>query len=616
MLTKFRKIQISTIIGALAATGLPVKAAEGIEIEHLGTNNTLVRVTGDSRYLLLPVQESNDDARINVLVDGNIAETIYVRLSKSKTDFSVPFDLSPYKGKNVILDIVTPQGRSSVREAKEDACWKAIELADTFDITDRETRYRPLFHHTPEYGWMNDPNGMFYKDGVWHLYYQYNPYGSKWQNMTWAHSSSTDLVNWKHEPIAIRPDGLGSIFSGSCAIDHNNTAGYGNDAVIALYTSAGTSQIQSMAASTDNGMTFKKYPANPVLTLESEARDPNMFWNEDTKEWNLVLAHALDHEMLFFTSPDMKEWTLQSSFGKGLGAQDGVWECPDLFSLTVDGTDTKKWVLICNLNPGGIFGGSAIQYFVGDWDGKKFTADTDAEGNVITKWLDYGKDNYALVSWSDAPENRRTAIGWMSNWQYAAEVPTVQFRSANTLPREIGLFEGNDGQIYASSTPSPELLSLRDKLTVSASKVSLGENARSYNLPSANSGVCEILADVEALSADSVTITLSNKAGEKVIMTYNKAAHSLSFDRRKSGIVDFSENFPAVTEAPTFENNGRISLRIYVDRSSIEVFGNDGRFAITNLVFPTEPYTTLSVAADGGKARMNSLRIYSLSTRN
>ncbi|MDE5813036.1 MAG: DUF4980 domain-containing protein, partial [Muribaculaceae bacterium] len=581
-----RFITAMAAMGLLTSVSLSATASDGLEINHLGVNNTLVRVTGGDQYLMFPVQENIDDARINVLVDGKIAETIYVRLAKSKTDYLVPFDLSPYKGKNVVFDIVTPQSRSSVREAKEDTCWKGITLTDNPDIRDTEEQYRPAYHHTPLYGWMNDPNGMFYKDGVWHLYYQYNPYGSKWQNMTWAHSTSKDLVNWTHEPIAIRPDGLGSIFSGSCVIDHDGTAGFGEDAVIALFTSAGTSQMQSLAHSGDNGMTFTKYDGNPILTLESEARDPNMFWNPETKEWNLVLAHALDHEMLFFTSPDLKTWTLQSGFGKGEGCQDGVWECPDLFQLPVEGTNEKKWVLICNINPGGPFGGSAIQYFTGDWDGKTFKADTDAQGKVPTKWLDFGKDNYALVSWSDAPDGRRTAIGWMSNWQYAADVPTSQFRSANTLPREIGLFKGPDGQIYASSTPSPELTALRGKLTLSKGSVKAGKNPVSFALPTANNGICEILLDIDAAGKDEVTLTLSNKAGNKVDMVYDSEKHTLSFDRRESGIVDFSENFPAVTVSPTFEKNGKVSLRIFVDKSSIEVFGNDGQFVMTNLVFP------------------------------
>lgn len=289
------KKDLTAMMMLLALAAAPAaSSADGIEVKHLGVNNTLVRVTGDSRYLLLPVQESTDDARINILVDGNVAGTIYVRLAKSKTDYTVPFDLTPYKGHEVMLDVVIPQSRGSVREAKDDACWRGIVGADTFDTDNRE-KYRPAFHHTPLYGWMNDPNGMFYKDGRWHLYYQYNPYGSKWQNMTWGHSVSSDLVNWEHLPEAIRPNGLGAVFSGSCAVDHDNTAGFGNDAVIALYTSAGTSQMQSLASSADGGLTFNIYPSNPVLTLESEARDPKVFWNDSTKEWNMILAHALDH---------------------------------------------------------------------------------------------------------------------------------------------------------------------------------------------------------------------------------------------------------------------------------------------------------------------------------
>lgn len=602
------------MLGALAAASA-ASASDGVEVNHLGVNNTLVRVTGDSRYLLLPVQESTDDARINVLVDGNVAETIYVRLAKSKTDYTVPFDLTPYKGHDVMLDVVIPQSRGSVREAKDDACWRGIVLADTFDTANRET-YRPAFHHTPRYGWMNDPNGMFYKDGRWHLYYQYNPYGSKWQNMTWGHSVSDDLVNWEHLPEAIRPNGLGSVFSGSCAVDHDNTAGFGSDAVIALYTSAGTSQMQSLASSTDDGLTFNIYPSNPVLTLESEARDPKVFWNDSTKEWNMILAHALDHEMLIFSSPDMKSWTLQSSFGKGLGAQGGVWECPDLFELPVAGTDEKKWVLLCNINPDGPFGGSGTQYFVGDFDGKTFKADTDAAGDVSTKWLDYGKDHYATVTWSDAPDGRRVALGWMSNWQYAADVPTMQFRSANTLPREMGLFRAPDGEVYASSAPSPELEALRGKLAAKVKKTTVGRKARSFALPSENGGICEILMDIEASKAKTVNIVFSNSQGEKVVMQYDSAAATLSFDRTQSGITDFSEGFPAVTVTPTHEASGRITLRIFVDRSSMEVFGNDGEFVMTNLVFPRTPYTALSVSAEGGNAKVENLRIYSLKSDN
>lgn len=602
----------AALYGTLA---MGASTGNGIKVEHLGSNNTLVRVTGSGRYILLPVQETNDDASVSILVDGKPDRTINVRLAKTKVDYTVPFDLSPYKGRNVVLNITTSQNRATVREAKEDACWNNMSVTDSFPAANRE-KFRPAFHHTPVYGWMNDPNGMFYKDGVWHLYYQWNPYGSKWQNMTWGHSSSTDLINWQHHPAAIEPDGLGTVFSGSCAIDKDDTAGFGSDAVIALYTSAAASQVQSLAHSNNNGNTFEIYPGNPVITLESEARDPNMFWNEATGEWNLVLAHALEHEMLVFTSPDMKQWTLQSAFGKGLGAQDGVWECPDLFELAVDGSDQKKWVLICNINPGGPFGGSATQYFIGEFDGKTFTPDRDADGNVPTKWMDYGKDHYATVSWSNAPDNRRTVIGWMSNWQYAAEVPTMQYRSANTLPREIGLFRASDGEIYTSCTPSPEIGALRGNASVKKRSFTAGKKSRTFALPDANGGICEITLEITPKKGVPVNLTLANEAGNKVEMVYNPAESTFSFDRYQSGQTDFSQDFPAITTAPAFTDGGNLRLRIFIDRSSIEVFEQNGRFAMTNLVFPESPYTTLSVNAPAGNARIENLAIYPLRTTN
>lgn len=608
-MNRIRIVIASSLMLATSLLTATASAADGVEVSHLGVNNTLVRITGAGKYLLLPVQESNDDARVSVLADGKIEKTINVRLAKSKVDYFVPFDLDPYRGHDILLNIVTTQNRSNIREAKDDACWKNLTLADTFDTTNRE-KYRPAYHHTPLYGWMNDPNGMFYKDGRWHLYYQWNPYGSKWQNMTWGHSSSADLVRWEHHPAAIEANGLGTVFSGSSVVDSANTAGFGRDAVVALYTSADVSQTQSLAHSSDGGMTFEIYPGNPILTLESEARDPNMFWDADNGRWVLSLAHALDHEMLFFTSPDLKEWTLQGSFGKGIGAQDGVWECPDLFRLKVDGSGEEKWVLVCNINPGGPFGGSATQYFTGDFDGKTFIADTDAEGVIPTKWMDYGKDHYATVSWSDAPDNRRVLIGWMSNWQYAGEVPTMQYRSANTLPREAGLFRAPDGQLYLSSSPVAELGALRDKPSVSVRNKPAGGNDRNFPLPDSNGGACEILLDIDSRKAASVDITISNNDGESVILSYDTKAHTLSFDRRRSGITDFSQDFPTVTTAPTFETDGKLSLRIFIDRSSIEVFGNGGKTVMTNLVFPTVPYSSVSVSAKGGNARIENLKIY------
>lgn len=589
-------------------------AGNGVKVEHPGASNTFVRVTGEGRYLLLPVQESSADDAVSLLVDGKLDKTFNVRLAKTRTDYYVPVDLGAYKGKDVLLDIITAQGRNSVREAKEDACWDNITLSDTFDTANRE-KYRPAYHHTPLYGWMNDPNGMFYKDGVWHLYYQWNPYGSKWQNMTWGHSTSKDLLKWERHPAAIEPDGLGMIFSGSCAIDREGSAGFGKDAVIAMYTSAAASQVQSLAASHDNGATFGKYPGNPVLTLESEARDPNMFWDAENHQWVLTLAHALEHEMLFFTSPDMKTWTLQGAFGKGQGAQDGVWECPDLFSLPVGLPGEKgyrengeKWVLLCNLNPGGPFGGSATQYFIGDFDGKTFKSDTDAVGNVPVKWLDFGKDHYAAVSFSDAPGDRRTVLGWMSNWQYANDVPTMQYRSANTLPRDLGIFRATDGELYVASMPSPEVDALRGAIAKKVGRTTLGKKGTEYRIPA----LCEIEMEVDPAKAAKVDIVLSNAAGEKVTMTYNVVDKTFSMDRTRSGLTDFSKDFPAVTTAPAFTADGKLALRIFIDNSSIEAFGNGGRFVMTNLVFPDKPYTHLTLGSQGGKAVVSNLKIYNI----
>ena len=443
-----------------------------------------------------------------------------------------------------------------------------MTYSDTFDTTNRE-HFRPLYHHTPLYGWMNDPNGMFYKDGTWHLYYQYNPYGSQWENMTWGHSTSRDLIHWDAQPLAIEPDWLGTIFSGSCVMN--------GDEVVAIYTSAGHHQTQSMAVSKDNGRTFTKFSGNPILTSDvPDFRDPNPFWNEDIQAWNMILA--VGQEMRIYSSKDLKEWKEESRFGLEYGNHDGVWECPDLFKVKNERMKNEKWVLVCNINPGGPFGGSATQYFVGDFDGKKFTCESMPK---VTKWMDYGKDHYATVSFYNAPENRRVVIAWMSNWQYANQVPTRQFRSANSIPRDLGLFTYGE-ETYLSVVPSKEMLAAR------------GEKVKQPT------EACEIVIDVKG-SAD---IILSNDRGEQVTMRYDAQQQTFSMDRTHSGDVGFSEAFPCVTTAPTY---GSIrQFRLFIDRCSIEAFDAEGKMAMTNLVFPSMPYNQLQVK--GGKATIYEVK--------
>ena len=576
--------RLMTMIVAAVLMGTSAQAQ--VQPKVLGESHAMMRVEQGKKYLLLPVQEKEENAHIAVLDGRNeMVKRLNVRLAVDKVDYWVPLNLTPalptslrLEGSSYkLLDITFHGDRRSTGVVKDFACWKEMKYSDTFDMTNRE-KFRPAYHHTPLYGWMNDPNGMFYKDNTWHLYYQYNPYGSQWENMTWGHSISKDLIHWEAQPQAIEPDWLGSIFSGSAVVDKDNTAGFGRNAVIAMYTSAGAAQTQSIAYSADGGQTFTKYAGNPVITYNApDFRDPKVFRFEG--KWIVVLA--VGQEVQFYSSTNLKDWKYESSFGREYGNHDGVWECPDLFKLK-DGKNEKmkdgKWVLLLNINPGGPFGGSATQYFVGTFDGRTFTCEDNPSE---TKWMDYGKDHYATVTFHGAPDGRIVALPWMSNWQYANQVPTQQFRSANGLPRDLGLTTVG-GETYLTSTPSKEVLALRGKKVKQPTET------------------CEIVVDVKGTAQ----ITLSNAKGEQVTMCYDAQKLTFSMDRTKSGDVSFSEAFPCVTTAPTYD--GVHQLRIFIDRCSIEAFDSEGKMAMTNLVFPSEPYNTIKVK--GGKATIYEIR--------
>ena len=537
----------------------------------LSSNHAMKRVKTADKYILLPVEEEEGYAHIRVIKDNQVVKEFNCKLAINKTDYNVPLDVSEYGG-DVLLDIQFSGDKRSIGLINNFVCWKDIKATNVFDSKNRE-KFRSIYHHTPLYGWMNDPNGMFYKDGVWHLYYQYNPYGSQWENMTWAHSTSTDLIHWKNHGEVIQPDALGTIFSGSSVVDKENTAGFGKDAIVAFYTSAGAAQTQSIAYSTDNGETFKKYANNPILTSDvPDFRDPNVFWNEEVKHWNLILAAG--QQMNIYSSKNLKDWKFESSFGEGYGNHGGVWECPDLLKMG------DKWLLICNINPGGPFGGSATQYFVGSFDGHKFTCESKPE---VTKWMDYGKDHYATVSFSNAPDGRIVVLPWMSNWQYANQVPTQQYRSANGLPRDLGLYSYN-GEDYVSVKPSPEVFAAFEKKP---------------------SGRLQPAAYIEVTNIKSnASIVLSNDKGERVTMVYDGKNATFSMDRTESGVTDFHSDFKAKTVAPT---NGIIkSMQIFIDRCSIEAFDTEGKVAMTNLVFPSKPYDKIIVK--GCKVKIYELK--------
>ena len=503
-----------------------------------------------------------------------------VCLAIDKTDYIVPLDLGQWSGSTVLLDIRMNQGRSLRRDPDDDVCWAEIATAKVFDSSNKEKQYRPTYHFSPAWGWMNDPNGMVYKDGEWHLFFQWNPFGSFWGNMTWGHAVSKDLVNWEQMDAAIVPDALGDIFSGSAVVDKDNTAGFGKGAIVAMYTSAGDNQTQSIAWSNDNGRTFHKYPGNPVILPENtpDFRDPKLFWDEQTRQWKVVLAAG--QEVQFYSSDNLKDWTYDSSFGLSYGNHNGVWECPDLVRLPFEGGE--KWVLLLNINPGGPFGGSATQYFVGTYDGKTFKCD---DLPTVTRWMDYGKDHYATVTWSNAPEGRTVAIAWMSNWQYANSVPTRQFRSSNSVPRDLSLIRRGK-EVILKGTPSPEVEALRGApvgFRLSGAPVRLSDpSAKAY----------ELVIRFNQARKEEAAFILSNEAGEQVFMRYDPLSQTFSMDRRASGNVKFSKSFAAVTTAPT-RVGGKMELRLLVDSASIEAFGED--FSMTNLVFPSSPYNTLSM---------------------
>lgn len=556
-----------TAISIVAALLTSLSAQAQVSPMVLSENHAMVRLETGCKYVLLPVEEKAENANIRIIgMENQCTRRPNVRLAVDNVDYYVPLEVKDGQ----LLDIIFHGDRRTTGNMKGFACWKEMKFSDTFDTTNRE-KFRPAYHHTPQYGWMNDPNGMFYKDGEWHLYYQYNPYGSLWENMTWGHSVSKDLVHWEALPLAIEADALGTIFSGSCVVDKDNTAGFGKNAVIAFYTSAGEAQTQSMAYSTDGGRTFNKYGKNPVVTFNApDFRDPKVFWYDGTNRWIMMLA--VGQEMQIWSSANLKDWQKESSFGSEYGNHGGVWECPDLLKIE------DKWVLICNINPGGPFGGSATQYFVGDFDGHKFTCESMPK---VTKWLDYGKDHYATVSFSNAPDGRTVVLAWMSNWQYANQVPTRQFRSANSIARDLGLFKDGE-ETYVSVIPSKETLAMRGK------KIKNPTDA------------CEIVVDVKG----SMELILSNTKGEQVVMKYDAQKQTFAMNRKQSGVISFSEAFPIETTAPT--HGALKQLRLFIDHSSIEAFASDGKMAMTNLVFPNEPYNALKVK--GGKATIYEIK--------
>ena len=626
-------MKAACLLMAAATAATNTVQAQKMNIEHHG-DTTVISVQNPTKYLLLPIQEEQDEAQV-LLSTGSKDDTwMDVRLAQNGADYYVPFALG--NGKTATVKILG---------LKKDAlAINLMRLSDTFDTTNTDY-YRPSYHFTPLYGWMNDPNGMVYKDGEYHLYFQYNPYGSKWGNMHWGHAVSRDLIHWEHLEPAIARDPVGHIFSGSSVVDKKNTAGFGKDAIIAIYTnnSVNHDEVQCIAYSNDNGRTFTKYEGNPVLTPFDglkDFRDPKVFWYEKDKCWFMIVS--ADKETRFYKSKNLKKWDYVSAFGKGLGQQPCQYECPDFFQLPVNGDEkNKKWVMTMNINPGCWFGGSATEYFVGDFDGKNFTC---PDANEV-KWLNWGKDHYATVTFSNTG-SRVLAITWMSNWQYANLTPFKQNRGANGLPRELKLYEKN-GKYYISEDVAPEALALR-KSTKELGHQTVESEKAFAGATSGMEGAFEIEADVTADANGIAGIELYNNKRERTLIYIDMKEGKVVMDRTESGLTDFGKqavphdielawdkqraaegkqpariensinyknDFALATWAPLNlcqEGKKTFHLDIFADKSSIELFVDGGRIAMTNLVFPVAPYENVKLYSQGGKAEFQNMKIHTL----
>lgn len=490
----------------------------------------------------------------------------------------------------------------------------AVEAADSTSYYDED--YRPQYHFTPEANWMNDPNGMVYYAGEYHLFYQYHPYGLQWGPMHWGHAVSKDLVTWEHLPVALAPDDKGTIFSGSAVVDRNNTSGFqtGKEKpLVAIYTQDREGhQVQSIAYSNDKGRTWTKYAGNPVIPNpgKKDFRDPKVFWYEKENKWVMVLAAG--DRILIYTSKNLKQWTYASEFGQGQGSHGGVWECPDLFELPVDGNpNQKKWVMQVSVGNGAISGGSGMQYFVGDFDGTHFKNENPSD-KVL--WTDYGKDFYAAVSWSDIPssDGRRLWLGWMSNWQYANDVPTSPWRSAASIPRELKL-KTLTGGVRVVQTPVKELQTIRE--TPKRWKNQTISPASQNVLAGLSGDTYELHAEFQVTPGSAAEFGFKVRTGRNQFtkVGYDRKNTKLFVDRSESGNVTFNPTFNTGKEtAPLKPVNGKVKLRIFVDRSSVEVFGNDGKQVITDIILPDRSSKGLELYAANGGVKVKSLTIHPL----
>ena len=465
---------------------------------------------------------------------------------------------------------------------------------------------KPYYHFTPPANWLNDPNGLVYYKGEYHLFYQYHPESAVWGPMHWGHAVSRDLINWQHLPIALFPDEHGMIFSGSAVVDWNNTAGFGKETLVAIFTShKDNREAQSLSCSTDHGRTWIKYSGNPVIPTPASMknfRDPKVFWHEN--HW--VMSLSAGDAILFYTSSNLKDWEPSGSFGGGYGSTEGVWETPDLFQLSVDNSNEHRWVLTTGVINGAPAGGSGTQYLIGDFDGKTFSSENPKDTIL---WADYGADYYAAQSWNDEPNGRRLMLGWQNNWEYAKLVPTSTWRGSFSLIRELSLKQTGHG-IRLIHQPIPETQILRGKHDHWQKEIiQPGRNA----LENIHGETLEIMAEFQIAEAvECFGFRVRAGQDEHTTIGYKPKDKTLFVDRTHSGQIDFKDGFASIHSAELLPINNSIRLQIFMDSTSVEVFANDGLVTFTECIFPDRQSQGLELFAEGGNVILASLDIYHL----
>ncbi|MEL1253588.1 glycoside hydrolase family 32 protein [Flavobacterium sp. DGU38] len=471
-------------------------------------------------------------------------------------------------------------------------------------ISEISTPARPVLHFTPEKNWINDPNGMFFYQGEYHLFYQYNPYGEKWGHMSWGHAVSKDLISWEHLPVALEEEDKVMIFSGSAVVDYQNTSGFGTGnepPIVAIYTAYDAKsgfQSQSIAYSNDKGRTFKKYNQNPVIDLKkADFRDPKVFWYQADKKWIMTVSLSQEKKVQFYSSKDLKKWDLMSEFGPA-GVTAGIWECPDLFQL--DYNNESVWVLGVNLGTHSIAGGSGLQYFLGDFDGKAFKVNPSLTKEPLN-FIEYGKDFYAAVVWEGTPDQtkERKWLGWMNNWEYADKVPYYGWRGSMSVPRTLRL-QKQDGYFYLKQEPVKEIDNYKKK---SVEKNAIGiqdANALFSGFIKSDSlsfSTSFVISPSEI--HDFLKFNIKGKGSSVINFTYDKAANELVLVRAKSSKNVDSKQYPTIQRVKLDKSDREFEVRIIVDKYSMEVFTHDGKYVFTNLFFA--PSNDINVSFEASK---------------